>query len=97
MLYGKRLAIKHFQKKFNETLTENSVFKGVRMEKVKETKEYKIYKKRNGRHAVTEINGAWINKEKKNEILKKEGLIKTMKPKAKPAAEAAPATEQAPS
>lgn len=66
------------------------------MEKVKETKEYKIYKKRNGRYAVTEVKGAWINKEKKTEILAKEGLIKVMKPKAKADTSEAKAEDSAP-
>lgn len=62
------------------------------MEKVKATKEYKVWKKANDRYAVTDIKNNWINGEKKVEILLKEGLIKApMKKKEQPAEAAAPA------
>ncbi len=60
------------------------------MEKVKETKEYKVWKKANGRYAVTDAKNNWVNGEKKVEILLKESLIKApMKKKEQPAEEAA--------
>lgn len=61
------------------------------MEKVKETKEYKIFKKTSGRYAVKEIStGKYVNAEKKVEVLLAQGLIK-LTPKKKE--EAAPAAE----
>lgn len=56
------------------------------MEKVKATKEYKILKKRNGRYAVKNAKGQWINKEEKVNILLAEKLIK-LSPKKEAAAE----------
>lgn len=46
------------------------------MEKVKETKEYKIFKKRSGRFCVLDSQNKWINSEKKIEILTQAGLLK---------------------
>lgn len=71
------------------------------MENVKTTKEFKIFKKRNGRFAVKNEKGQWINGEEKVKILSTEGLIKVSIPKKKeePPAEEAPvetATEEAP-
>lgn len=65
------------------------------METVKQTKEFKIFKKRNGRYGVKSSNGKWINGEEKVKILSTEGLIKLSAPKKKeePAAEEAPAAE----
>ncbi len=64
------------------------------MEKVKETKEYKVWKKANDRYAVTDAKGNWVNAEKKVEILLKEGLIpQPKKKKEQPAEAAAPAAE----
>lgn len=63
------------------------------MEKVKETKEYKVWKKGNDRYAVTDAKGNWVNAEKKVEILLKEGLIKPPMKKKEQPAEAAPAAE----
>jgi hypothetical protein len=61
------------------------------MEKVKETKEYKVFKKSSGRYCVLDAQQKWINAEKKIEILTKEGLFKAPpKKKAAPEAEAAP-------
>ena len=61
------------------------------MEKVKETKEYKIYKKISGRYCVLDTQNKWINAEKKIEILTKEGLLKAPPKKKEAPAEAAPA------
>ena len=62
------------------------------MEKVKETKEFTIFKKRSGRFCVQDAKKAWVNKEQKTEILTKEGLIKPpATKKAAPAEAAAPA------
>lgn len=61
------------------------------MEKVKETKEYKIFKKTSGRYAVKDIaTGKYVNADKKVEVLLAQGLIK-LTPKKKE--EAAPAAE----
>ena len=63
------------------------------MEIIKQSKEYTIYKKRNGRHAVQVKKSnkkVWINGEEKVQILLKEGLIKLSE--ARPAEEA-PAEE----
>lgn len=57
------------------------------MEVVKETKEYKIYKKRNGRYGVKDAKKKWINGEEKTKILAGAGLVKVMKKKAAPAEE----------
>jgi len=69
------------------------------MEKVKESKDYTIFKKRSGRHAVKAAAGKWVNGEEKINILVKEGIIAKMnpaKPKEEaPAAEAAPAEDTA--
>lgn len=46
------------------------------METVKETKEFTIYKKKNGRFAVKGANKKWINGEEKVKILIAQGLIK---------------------
>ena len=62
------------------------------MEKVKETKEYKVFKKSSGRYCVLDAqNNKWINAEKKIEILTKEGLFKAPPKKKEAPAEAAPA------
>lgn len=71
------------------------------METVKETKDFKIFKKRNGRYGVKSAQGKWMNGEEKVKILSAEGLIKVSIPKPKeepPAEEAAPETaaEEAP-
>lgn len=59
------------------------------MEKVKDGKDFKIYKKGSGRYAVLGADNKWINAEKKVEILRGAGLIKTPpKKKEAPAAEA---------
>ncbi len=59
------------------------------MENVKTTKEFKIFKKRNGRYGVKSAQGKWLNGEEKVKILSSEGLIKLSAPKKKeePAAE----------
>lgn len=61
------------------------------MEKVKETKEYKIFKKRSGRFCVLDAQNKWINTDKKIEILTQAGLLKTPPKKKAAPAEAAPA------
>lgn len=73
------------------------------MEVVKQTGDYKIYKKRNGRYGVKSKAGKWVNGDQKIEILNKEGLIKvTVKKKAPEeaapveAAVAEPAAEETP-
>lgn len=53
------------------------------METVKETKEYKILKKRSGRFAVKTARGKWVNGVEKAKILVDAGLVKTGLPKAK--------------
>ena len=66
------------------------------MEVVKQTKEFTIVKKRNGRYGVKNAAGKWINKEDKVKILLGEGLIKAAMPKKEePVAEEAPAEEAA--
>ena len=51
------------------------------MENVKTTKEFKIFKKRNGRFAVKSAQGKWVNGEDKVKVLSTEGLIKLSAPK----------------
>ncbi len=58
------------------------------MEKVKNTNEYQILKKRSGRFAVVGKDGKFVNGEAKRDILAAEKLIKVMASKK---AEAAPA------
>lgn len=66
---------------------------GQKMEQVKATENYTVYKKRNGRYAVKGANNKYVNGEDKAKILEQEGLIKLTKPAEKPAEEAAPAEE----
>ena len=68
------------------------------METVKATKEFKIFKKRNGRDGVKNDKGKWINGDEKVKILSAEGLIKVSIPKKKeePPAEEAPVEAGAP-
>lgn len=64
------------------------------MEKVKETKEFKIFKKNSGRYCVLDAQNKWINADKKIEILTQAGLLKAPLKKKEapaPAADAAPA------
>ena len=65
------------------------------MEVVKNSKDGKIVKKRNGRYAVKNEKGQWVNGEEKVKILSAAGLIKVSIPKKKeePAPEEAPAAE----
>ena len=66
------------------------------MEKLKESKEYTIFKKRSGRYAIKGPEGTWINGADKVKILNKEGFVKGGMPSAKPKEEApAPAAEAA--
>ena len=53
------------------------------METVKQTKEFKIVKKRSGRYGVKSTAGKWINGEEKVKILSAEGLVKVSIPKKK--------------
>lgn len=64
---------------------------GGKMEVVKKTDEYTVYKKKSGRYGVQGSNKKWINGEEKIKILLAEGLIKTTAPKPAeaPAEEAA--------
>ncbi len=69
---------------------------GGKMEVVKKTGEYTVYKKKSGRYGVQGSNKKWINGEEKIKILLAEGLIKTTAPKpaeapAEETVEAAPA------
>lgn len=61
------------------------------METVKTTKDFKIFKKRNGRYGVKDAKGKWMNGEEKVKVLTSEGLIKVSvaKKKEEPAAEEA--------
>lgn len=61
------------------------------MEVVKNTKEFTVIKKRNGRYGVKNAAGKWVNADKKVKILLAEGLIKVTEPKK----EEAPAAEEA--
>ena len=63
------------------------------METVKETKEYRIFKKKTGRYAVKDNKGKWIKGDDKVRILVAEKLAKKAAPKKK--VEEAPATEAA--
>lgn len=67
------------------------------MEVVKQSKDFTIIKKRNGRYGVKNSKGKWINKEEKVTILLAEGLIKAAAPKKveEPVEEEAPAAEAA--
>ncbi len=64
------------------------------MELVKKTNDYSIFKKKNNRFAVKTPRGAWINGDKKAEILVGEKLITVSIPKKveEPAAETAEAS-----
>lgn len=66
------------------------------METVKETENYTIFKKRNGRYGVrtTDKMRKWINGDEKAKILSDEGLIKLSVAAPAPAQEA-PAEEAA--
>ena len=59
---------------------------------VKKTAEYKISKRKDGRHAVVDANGSAINGEEKVKILLAEGLITLSVAQEKPAEE--PAAEE---
>jgi hypothetical protein len=60
------------------------------MEVVKQTKEFTVYKKRNGRFGVKNTAGKWVNAEEKVKVLSDQGLIKVAAPKK---VEEAPAEE----
>lgn len=62
------------------------------MKTVKQTAEYTVQQRGDGRYAVRGKDKKWINGDAKVEILVKEGLLKEQpKPKPQPAAEEAPA------
>ncbi len=61
------------------------------MEVVKNTKEFTVFKKRNGRYGVKNAAGKWVNADEKVKVLLAEGLIKVAEPKK----EEAPAEEAA--
>lgn len=67
------------------------------MKTVKETENYTIFQKRNGRYAVRAQDRTWLNGEEKVKILLEAGLIKLTEPKpAEPEpVEAAEETEAA--
>ena len=76
------------------------------MEKVKDSKDYTVFKKRSGRYAVKGADGKWINGADKVKVLTSEDLIAKMNPpkkkeepqEAAPQAEApADTTEETPS
>lgn len=66
------------------------------MEVVKQTKEFTIVKKRNGRYGVKNAKGKWINKEDKVKVLLGEGLIKAAMPKKEEPVQEEAAAEEAP-
>ena len=73
-------------------LTSSDLQEGEVMEVVKQTKDFTVVKKRNGRFGVKNAKGQWINKEEKVKVLLGEGLIKVAAPKKEePVAEEAPA------
>ncbi len=51
------------------------------MKTVKETENYTIFQKRNGRYAVRAAGRKWLNAEEKVKILLEAGLIKLTEPK----------------
>ena len=61
------------------------------MEIVKQTEEYQIIKKRNGRYGVRRADRKWVAGEEKQKILIAEGLVKAPEPKPAPAEEPEPA------
>ena len=58
---------------------------------VKKTASHKIYKRKDGRYAVTNLKGAAVNGDDKAAVLLAEGLIQVSQP-----APAAPEVEEAP-
>jgi hypothetical protein len=68
------------------------------MELFKKTKEYSIWKKRSGRHAVRGADGNLVHAEDKVRILCEAGVVAkapSKKPAPEPVAEEAPAEEAA--
>jgi len=61
------------------------------MKLIKDTAEYAIFQRKDGRYAVRGNKRSWINGEEKVAILMQEGLLK--KPEPKPAEPEAPAEE----
>ncbi|WP_438984638.1 hypothetical protein [Aequoribacter sp.] len=63
---------------------------------VKKTATHKIYKRKDGRYAVTTLKGAAVNGDDKAAVLLAEGLIQLSQPApAEPEVEEAPAEEAA--
>jgi hypothetical protein len=63
---------------------------------VKKTATHKIYKRKDGRYAVTTLKGAAVNGDDKAAVLLAEGLIQLAQPApAEPEVEEAPAEEAA--
>lgn len=63
---------------------------------VKKTATHKIYKRKDGRYAVTTLKGAAVNGDDKTAVLLAEGLIQLAQPApAEPEVEEAPAEEAA--
>ena len=61
---------------------------------VKKTATHKIYKRKDGRYAVTTVKGAAVNGDDKAAVLLAEGLIQLSQPApAEPEVEEAPAEE----
>lgn len=66
------------------------------MKVVKKLENMKIFKKENGRFAVKNAQGKFVNGEEKAQILLKEGLIKLSEPKKEEAPVEEPASEETP-
>lgn len=64
------------------------------MKTVKQTAEYTIFKRKDGRHAIRGNNRKWINGDAKVEILYAEALLKKPEPKAEAPAEEEAASEE---
>ncbi|OGQ34756.1 MAG: hypothetical protein A3F16_01375 [Deltaproteobacteria bacterium RIFCSPHIGHO2_12_FULL_43_9] len=68
----------------------------MKLEKVKKTKEFTIFKKNSGKYCVQSSQGKWINGEEKIKILLSEKLIAASVPKKKEEEKKeTPTTEQA--
>lgn len=53
------------------------------MELVKKSEQWSIWKKRSGRHAVKDANGAYLKGEEKLKVLLAEGVVKPQVAKKK--------------
>lgn len=61
------------------------------MQTLKQTSEYTIMKRRDGRHAILDKNSKFVRGDEKTKILLQEGLIKLTAPKKQDAPAEAPA------